>query len=139
MNKVPEFWERVEIANKTEEQLRRKLLTLEKPKAKTAFITTEAKADRKRAVSWWVDLGMEGERMEGDHRERLFLRVAPFSGSHSGSCTGTHARVEGSGGDPRSHTADAAGSSHCVPYGVVAKSKGAGTQQVWAELQLCGL
>lgn len=80
MNKVPEFWERVEITNKTEEEFRRKLLTLEKSKAKTAFITIGARADRSHAGCWPWTSGMGVKRA---CRERLFLGVAAFSGPHT--------------------------------------------------------
>lgn len=62
MNKVPELWERIKITNKTEEGFRRKLLTLEKPKTKTTFITIREKEDRKHAVCCSQTLGTE-ERM----------------------------------------------------------------------------
>lgn len=60
MNKVPELWERIEITNKTEEEFRRKLLTLEKPK--TTFIMIGAKADRKHAACCSQTLGTEERR-----------------------------------------------------------------------------
>lgn len=86
MNKVPELWERTEITNKREEEFRRKLLTLEKPKTKTTLITTGAKADRKHVACCSQTLGTE-ERMQGNHRQTL--GVAPLPGPLTGHRTGT--------------------------------------------------
>lgn len=112
LNKILESWERVKTTDQRGEELRRKLLTLEKPK--TTFMISGAKGERRHAVCW-EQSGDSRRKNGGRPQVKADPGLAPPSGPHTGHCTGTHAHDGGSGGGPtplsRSVGAEHTGSS----------------------------